>query len=66
MLRAFEKSETQARTDPLTGLWNRRSLENRINELNREGTPYALAYGDLDNFKKLNDTHGHESGDQAL
>jgi len=66
MLRAFEKSEAQARTDPLTGLWNRRSLENRIHDLQREGTPYALAYGDLDNFKKLNDTHGHEAGDQAL
>jgi diguanylate cyclase (GGDEF)-like protein len=66
MLRAFEKSEAQARTDPLTGLWNRRSLENRINDLQREGTPYALAYGDLDNFKALNDAHGHEAGDQAL
>jgi diguanylate cyclase (GGDEF)-like protein len=66
MLRAFEKSEAQARTDPLTGLWNRRSLENRINDFQREGTPYALAYGDLDHFKILNDTHGHEAGDQAL
>jgi diguanylate cyclase (GGDEF)-like protein len=66
MLRAFEKSETQARTDPLTGLWNRRSLENRVRELARDGTPYSLAYGDLDHFKVLNDTHGHEAGDQAL
>jgi diguanylate cyclase (GGDEF)-like protein len=66
MVRAFEKSEAQARTDPLTGLMNRRSLENRINELQREGAPYALAYGDLDRFKALNDTHGHEAGDQAL
>ena len=66
MLRAFEKSETQARTDPLTGLWNRRSLENRIRELARDATPYTLAYGDLDHFKILNDTHGHEAGDQAL
>lgn len=66
MLRAFEKSENQARSDPLTGLWNRRSLENRVRELQREGTPYALAYGDLDHFKDLNDTHGHEAGDQAL
>jgi diguanylate cyclase (GGDEF)-like protein len=66
MLRAFEKSETQARTDPLTGLWNRRSLENRVRELARDATPYALAYGDLDHFKILNDTHGHEAGDQAL
>jgi diguanylate cyclase (GGDEF)-like protein len=66
MLRAFEKSEAQARTDPLTGLWNRRSLENRVRDLQRDGTPYALAYGDLDHFKVLNDTHGHEAGDQAL
>jgi diguanylate cyclase (GGDEF)-like protein len=66
MLRAFQKSETQARTDPLTGLWNRRSLENRVRELGRDGTPYSLAYGDLDHFKLLNDTHGHEAGDQAL
>jgi diguanylate cyclase (GGDEF)-like protein len=66
LLRAFEKSETQARCDPLTGLWNRRSLENRVNDLEREGSPYALAYGDLDHFKVLNDTHGHEAGDQAL
>ncbi|MCU1456337.1 MAG: hypothetical protein JWL73_429 [Actinomycetia bacterium] len=66
MLRAFERSETQARTDPLTGLWNRRSFENRVHELQHEGTPFAIAYGDLDHFKVLNDTHGHEAGDQAL
>jgi diguanylate cyclase (GGDEF)-like protein len=66
MLRAFEKSEAQARSDALTGLWNRRSLENRVRDLQREGTQYTLAYGDLDHFKALNDTHGHEAGDQAL
>jgi diguanylate cyclase (GGDEF)-like protein len=66
LLRAFEKSESQARTDPLTGLLNRRSLENQVRELQGEGTPYALAYGDLDHFKDLNDSHGHEAGDQAL
>ena len=63
MIRA---SETQAQTDPLTGLLNRRSLENSVRDLRREGVPYALAYGDLDHFKVLNDTHGHEAGDQAL
>jgi diguanylate cyclase (GGDEF)-like protein len=66
MLRAFAKSETQASSDPLTGLWNRRSLENRVHDLQREGIAYAVAYGDLDHFKSLNDTHGHEAGDQAL
>ena len=66
MLRAFATSETQARTDPLTGLLNRRSLEHRVRDLRREGTPYSLAYGDLDHFKILNDTYGHEAGDRAL
>jgi diguanylate cyclase (GGDEF)-like protein len=66
MLRAFEKSETQARSDPLTGLLNRRSLANRVHNLQSDNVSYALAYGDLDHFKVLNDTHGHEAGDQAL
>jgi diguanylate cyclase (GGDEF)-like protein len=66
LLRAFDKSEMQARTDPLTGLLNRRSLENRVRELHRDGVPYAVAYGDLDHFKALNDADGHEAGDHAL
>ncbi len=66
LLRAFAKSETQASTDPLTGLLNRRSLENQVRDLQRDGVAYAVAYGDLDHFKALNDTHGHEAGDQAL
>ena len=66
MIRAFETSENQAHTDPLTGLLNRRSLEKQVRDLQADGTPYTLAYGDLDHFKLLNDTHGHEVGDQAL
>jgi diguanylate cyclase (GGDEF)-like protein len=66
MIRAFATSEMQAQTDPLTGLLNRRSLENGVRDLRADGVPYALAYGDLDHFKVLNDTHGHDAGDQAL
>jgi len=66
MIRAFATSETQAHTDPLTGLLNRRSLENAIRDLRYDGIPYTLAYGDLDRFKTLNDTYGHDAGDQAL
>ena len=66
MLRVMEATHLQAATDPLTGLLNRRSLENRAHELLRAGTPFALAMGDLDHFKKLNDTHGHDAGDRAL
>ena len=66
MLRAFSRSETQAKTDPLTGLLNRRSLESQLTELIDEGHAYIIAFGDLDNFKLLNDVHGHDSGDRAL
>ncbi len=66
MLRAFAESESQARTDPLTGLLNRRSLENGTRRMIDAGSPYCVAYGDLDHFKRLNDTHGHNVGDRAL
>ncbi len=66
MLRAFARSETQAHTDPLTGLLNRRSLEEKVRSLVEGGHSYAIAYGDLDHFKQLNDVHGHDAGDQAL
>jgi diguanylate cyclase (GGDEF)-like protein len=66
MLRAFERSEAQAHTDPLTGLLNRRSLEEKVRTLVDGGHSYAIAYGDLDHFKQLNDVHGHDAGDQAL
>ena len=66
MLRAFEVSQTQANSDSLTGLMTRRSLETAVRELHNTGTPYAVAYGDLDHFKDLNDTFGHAAGDRAL
>jgi diguanylate cyclase (GGDEF)-like protein len=66
ILRAFNKSENQARTDPLTGLLNRRSLETAVRDLTADAHPYAVAYGDLDHFKLLNDVHGHDTGDRAL
>lgn len=66
LLRAFARSETQAETDPLTGLLNRRSLEERIRDLTEAGLPFVIAYGDLDQFKLLNDVHGHDTGDRAL
>jgi len=60
----------QARTDPLTGLLNRRAfldeLARRIDRLDREGLPGTLMFVDLDNFKPLNDRFGHDVGDAAL
>jgi len=66
MLRVLEQTHLQAATDPLTGLLNRRSLENQLHELMRSHRQFCLVMGDLDHFKALNDTHGHEAGDRAL
>lgn len=60
----------QARTDPLTGLLNRRAFaeetNRRIDRLNREGLPGTVMFIDLDHFKQLNDRRGHDVGDSAL
>jgi diguanylate cyclase (GGDEF)-like protein len=65
-LRAFRRTQIQASTDSLTGLMNRRTIEEHIRTLSANGHGYAFVLCDLDHFKKLNDTHGHEAGDQAL
>ncbi len=65
-VRAFEKTQLQAQTDGLTGLINRRTLETELRGLMRLERPFALALADLDHFKQLNDTHGHEEGDRCL
>lgn len=66
VIRAMGQSQLQASTDPLTGLLNRRSLDDRVLDMRREGVPFIAAMGDLDHFKPLNDTYGHETGDRAL
>jgi diguanylate cyclase (GGDEF)-like protein len=66
MLRAFRVSQSQANSDSLTGLMTRRSLESGVRELYETGTPYSVAYGDIDHFKQLNDVFGHDAGDRAL
>lgn len=59
----------QAETDALTGLWNRRSYDARLAEAVRMASaaqPLALIFIDLDNFKDINDRHGHAEGDAYL
>jgi diguanylate cyclase (GGDEF)-like protein len=65
-LRAFERSQLQASTDSLTGLSNRRVAEEVLMNLMAAETPFAVVMADLDYFKRLNDTMGHEAGDRAL
>jgi diguanylate cyclase (GGDEF)-like protein/PAS domain S-box-containing protein len=52
--------------DPLTGCYNRRHLENRRADLERPTARWACLVFDLDNFKAINDTYGHEEGDRVL
>ena len=66
ILRAMASSQLQATTDPLTGLLNRRSLEEELTRMRTDGEDYAVAFLDLDHFKQINDTFGHETGDRAL
>ncbi|MFN8123575.1 MAG: diguanylate cyclase [Thermoleophilia bacterium] len=59
-----------AATDPLTGLWNKRTFAERLEQelaaARRDGVPLTLAVLDLDHFKRVNDTHGHDVGDDVL
>ena len=65
-LRAFERSQLQASTDSLTGLANRRAAEEILANLMSVDSAFAVVMTDLDFFKRLNDTQGHEAGDRAL
>jgi diguanylate cyclase (GGDEF)-like protein len=68
--RLHEAVSQQARCDSLTGLPNRRSLDEHldeeINRSKRSGKPFAVVMMDLDGFKIINDTLGHEVGDEVL
>lgn len=60
----------QANRDPLTGLYNRRyldsTLERELARCKREGQPLSLLLLDIDHFKQINDTYGHQAGDEVL
>ena len=66
----LDKASAQARHDPLTGVLNRKGLdeaiEREISSAKRKGTQLCLSLLDIDNFKKLNDSYGHDVGDVAL
>lgn len=70
LIQAREALRIQATHDPLTGLLNRRAITERLQaELHRsrrEKSPLAVILVDLDLFKRINDTHGHEAGDRVL
>jgi diguanylate cyclase (GGDEF)-like protein len=65
-----ERMAELAMTDALTRLPNRRRMRAMLADervrFTRSGRPFSVVIGDLDSFKKINDTHGHETGDRVL
>ena len=68
--RELEALAALARRDPLTGLANRRALEEalarEVGRAARDGAPLAVVALDVDHFKRVNDAHGHAAGDAVL
>ena len=70
LVRMQKSLQEMVEQDILTGLYNRRSgeklLRRTCENYRKEGTPFCVAIGDIDHFKNVNDTYGHECGDVAL
>jgi diguanylate cyclase (GGDEF)-like protein len=70
LMRSDVKHRAEAVIDPLTGLLNRKALAQRVEELEQQSQitrqPVGLILGDIDHFKRINDSHGHAAGDAVL
>jgi diguanylate cyclase (GGDEF)-like protein len=70
LMRSDLKHRAEAVIDPLTGMLNRNALARRAEELDQQSRvtrqPIGLIAGDIDHFKKINDSHGHAAGDAVL
>jgi len=70
LMAAKEELKEQASRDPLTKLWNRRHilevLEGELSRIQRNDNPLSVIMLDLDHFKNINDTYGHQVGDEVL
>lgn len=68
--RLYEEALAQALTDPLTGVGNRAAMDSAIKReyelLRRNNNAFGLLMIDIDNFKNINDSHGHSVGDRVL
>ncbi|MBC2668912.1 GGDEF domain-containing protein [Novosphingobium piscinae] len=68
--RSLEETRRHAELDHLTGLPNRRAFEHRLDRevvaARAAGDPLCVAFCDIDRFKRINDTHGHDAGDRVL
>lgn len=69
LIKTNEKIKHMAEVDPLTQLPNRRAVMEKLESLDKEahrGKRFCVAIGDIDHFKHVNDTYGHEAGDEVL
>jgi len=66
MKQKTDELSQEAKTDPLTGLTNRRTMLEITSLWEEKGVSYAFAMLDLDRFKLVNDTYGHQLGDEVL
>jgi diguanylate cyclase (GGDEF)-like protein len=70
LMRSDVDHRTEAVIDGLTGMLNRRALDQRLRELTEQAhitsQPVAVIAGDIDHFKRINDEHGHATGDAVL
>jgi len=66
VVRNLAERELAAGTDPLTELANRRAMDEHLRRLDGAAVPYTVIVADLDHFKSINDTHGHDVGDKCL
>ena len=64
LFKAKQAAELASRTDPMTGLMNRRALTDRVQSL--DGATLALVIADIDHFKRVNDLYGHLAGDRVI
>src|SRR5690606_12500648 len=69
-VRAAAEAEARSATDPLTGLANHRAFQERLSQeatrAQRHKRSLSLALIDIDRFRRVNEQHGHEVGDQVL
>lgn len=70
VLKDRDRFQRQTMIDPLTGLWSRTGmtelLEAELGRVRREASPFVVAFADVDDFKSINDTYGHATGDAVL